>query len=628
MGRILWPRVVAVVFAAAWLLPGAAALAADPVASPVQLAQAPATQAPVDRAAAGLSLPKSVFAPNEAIPVTFRASATYPARTYIMLMPADVPHGDFNTLDQHDSAYHRLDGATEGTRDFTAPPAEGDYSLRMAAPNGIDELASVTFTVRVDREAAALSLPKDTYAPGEAMPLAFTASATYPARTYLMLMPTDVPHGDFAVLDQHDTAYQRLDGATEGTRDFTAPTAEGTYDLRMAETTNNVELASLTFTVAVDRKAASLSLPKDTFAPNERIPLAFIASATYPARTYLMLMPTTVPHGDFKVLDQSDTAFHRLDGATEGSRDFTAPTAEGTYDLRMAETTNNVELASLTFTVAVDREAASLSLPKDVYAPSERIPLAFTASATYPARTYLMLMPTTVPHGDFTVLDQHDTAYHRLDGATEGTRDFTAPTAEGTYDLRMAETTNNVELASHTITVAVDTGAASLSLPADWAAPGETVTVAFTASATYPARTYIMLVPADVPHGDFAVLDQYDTAYHRLDAATEGTREFRAPTAPGAYTLRMAETSNNRELVSVPLRVSETRPGDVKPVSARGVGQPGDRVGAASAADAGTDADVGDDDPEEVKPDLTIHEDLDVSDLIRQLQAIVGEDGR
>jgi hypothetical protein len=32
--------------------------------------------------------------------------------------------------------------------------------------------------------------------------------------------------------------------------------------------------------------------------------------------------------------------------------------------------------------------------------------------------------------------------------------------------------------------------------------------------------------------------------------------------------------------------------------------------------------------PEEPKPDLTIREDLDVSDLIRQLQAIVGEDGR
>jgi hypothetical protein len=79
---------------------------------------------------------------------------------------------------------------------------------------------------------------------------------------------------------------------------------------------------------------------------------------------------------------------------------------------------------------------------------------------------------------------------------------------------------------------------------------------------------------ADVPHGDFAVLDQHDIAYHRLDNATEGSREFRAPPEPGDYTLRMAETTNNRELVSVPFRVSETRPADVKPVSARGAPSP------------------------------------------------------
>jgi hypothetical protein len=559
----------------------------------VQLAQTP-----VDRAAAGLSLPKPVFAPNEVVSVTFQASETYPGNTYILLMKADVPHGDFNTLDQNDTAYHRLDGATSGVREFRAPLPEGTYTLRMAAPGDIGELASVAFTVRVDREAASLSLPKDTYAPGEAMPLAFTASATYPARTYLLLMKTDVPHGDFLVLDQHDTAYHRLDGATTGERPFTAPLAEGTYDIRMAETTNNIELASLTFTVAVDRAAASLSLPKPVYAPNETMPLAFTASPTYPARTYLMLMTSDVPHGDFAELDQHDTAYHRLDGAAEGTRDFTAPTAEGTYDLRMAETTNNVELASLTFDVRVDREAASLSLPKDVYAPNEVMPVEFTASATYPARTYLMLMEADVPHGDFMVLDQHDTAYHRLDGATDGTRDFRAPMAEGTYDIRMAETTNNVELASRTFTVAVDTGAASLSLAANWMAPGETFPVAFTASATYPARTYILLMKADVPHGDFAVLDQHDIAYHRLDNATEGSREFRAPPEPGDYTLRMAETTNNRELVSLPFRVSETRPTDVKPVSARGVtspnADPADRVSDPSPTpDTGWRVDLG-----------------------------------
>ena len=93
-------------------------------------------------------------------------------------------------------------------------------------------------------------LDKKVYAPGEMITVTFTASPSYQTNAWIGIIPSDVPHGDEAVNDQHDIAYQYLDGMTAGALMFNAPTAPGSYDMRMHDTdSSGIEVASVTFKV-------------------------------------------------------------------------------------------------------------------------------------------------------------------------------------------------------------------------------------------------------------------------------------------------------------------------------------------------------------------------------------------
>jgi hypothetical protein len=100
------------------------------------------------------------------------------------------------------------------------------------------------------KKAGPLALDKSTYAPGEAITVTFNAPGTYQDNAWIGIIPSDVAHGDEAVNDQHDIAYQYLKGQTSGTFTFTAPDTPGAYDMRMHDTDNNgKEVASVSFTV-------------------------------------------------------------------------------------------------------------------------------------------------------------------------------------------------------------------------------------------------------------------------------------------------------------------------------------------------------------------------------------------
>ena len=533
-------------------------------ATPDQLAQST-----LDRAAASLAVEKATLAPKETLRVSFTASKTYPHDTFVFIVPSGTPHGSLKTLWEHDVAWQRLEKRTGGVLEFTAPTAEGAYDLRMAESAEGTELASISVTVRVDRDAASLSLPKPVFAPQEAMPVTFSASATYPHDSFVFIVPHGTPDEGTKALWNHDLAWQRLERRADGVLEFNAPTAEGTYDLRMAETSNDVVLTVLTVTVAVDREAASLTVPKPVFAPQEAMPVTFTASETYPHDSFVFIVPHGTPDEGTKALWNHDLAWQRLERRAGGVLAFTAPKAEGTYDLRMAETSNDVVLTVLTFTVAVDREAASLTVPKPVFAPQEPMPVTFTASETYPHDSFVFIVPHGTPDEGTKALWNHDLAWQRLERRAGGVLAFTAPKAEGTYDLRMAETSNDVVLTVLTFTVAVDRAAASLSLPQSVYSPQEAMPVAFTASETYPHDTFVFLVPHAAPHEGTRALWNHDLAWQRLERRADGVLAFTAPKAEGTYELRMAETSNNKELVSVTFRVAEAGAGG-GPVSARG----------------------------------------------------------
>lgn len=67
----------------------------------------------------------------------------------------------------------------------------------------------------------------------------------------------------------------------------------------------------------------------------------------------------------------------------------------------------------------------------------------------------------------------------------------------------------------------------------------EVIKVDFTADANWGNHAWIGVVPSSIAHGEEAVNDQHDLSYKYLEHKTGGTLEFKAPSKPGKYDMRM-----------------------------------------------------------------------------------------
>lgn len=107
----------------------------------------------------------------------------------------------------------------------------------------------------------------------------------------------------------------------------------------------------------------------------------------------------------------------------------------------------------------------SLQLDKEIYRPAEKIRVNFSAPSNYARDAWIGIIPAAVPHGSETRNDQHDLAYQYLRNRTTGQLTFTAPSAPGTYDIRMHDTdSNGTEVASMMFQVS-KSGQSSKTLP-------------------------------------------------------------------------------------------------------------------------------------------------------------------
>ena len=215
----------------------------------------------------------------------------------------------------------------------------------------------VLSTVPAHAQTSGPSLWMDTleFAPNESIVLHFTAPPGLPTNAWIGIIPSNVPHGDESVNDQHDISYQYLDGMTSGTMTFSAPTTPGTYDFRMHDTdSGGVELKSATFTVVFSGggPGASLILSKTVFSPGESMTVSFTAPPGLPTNGWIGIIPSSVSHGDESVNDQHDISYQYMDGMTSGTMTFSAPAMIGTYDFRMNDSdSGGRELTSVTFVV-------------------------------------------------------------------------------------------------------------------------------------------------------------------------------------------------------------------------------------------------------------------------------------
>jgi len=201
-----------------------------------------------------LTLPKSVYAPEEEIPLDFKASPLLPKNTWVGLIPDHVGHGSTARNDQHDTSFQPVNGRASGKMVFRAPRKIGKYGFRMNETTNDKEVAAVAFVVEVPMQGNTLKVPKTTFAVNEEIKLNFTASPLLPKNTWVGLIPDHVGHGSTARNDQHDTSFQPVNGRAAGQMVFRAPAKPGIYNFRMNETTNDKEVAHVKFTVTEKKK--------------------------------------------------------------------------------------------------------------------------------------------------------------------------------------------------------------------------------------------------------------------------------------------------------------------------------------------------------------------------------------
>ncbi|MGE5342576.1 MAG: hypothetical protein ACM3SY_13960 [Candidatus Omnitrophota bacterium] len=96
----------------------------------------------------------------------------------------------------------------------------------------------------------------------------------------------------------------------------------------------------------------------------------------------------------------------------------------------------------------------------------------------------------------------------------------------------------------------------SLKLDKTTFAPGERISVHFTAGPGFADNAWIGIIPSSVAHGSEMENDKYDITYQYLNGKQSGTLTFKAPAQPGSYDFRMHDTDNNgREIASVSFQV-------------------------------------------------------------------------
>lgn len=251
-----------------------------------------------------------------------------------------------------------LDGKASGTVTFTAPQEEGEYEVRIFENNGMTLLGkSDTFKIQKSTIQSKLELEKESFLPGEEIKLIFFAPPGLESNAWIGIIPSDIPHGDEKVNDQHDLTYQYLNGKIQGEMIFTAPSEPGEYDFRMHDTdSNGKEIASVSFKVASPQP--SLSLNNTEFTPGETIIVTF-SNTTMNQKDWIGLYKKDASDRDY-------LTWKYTEGKKEGSLTFDVPSEPGEYDARFFVNDGYTRLAvSEPFTV-IDRESPLLSSSPEI----------------------------------------------------------------------------------------------------------------------------------------------------------------------------------------------------------------------------------------------------------------------
>lgn len=318
-------------------------------------------------------------------------------------------------------------------------------------------LSIVCLFVAAFVSAATLKLNKNEFSPGEVIQITVSATGETKEGAWIGIIPSNIPHGNSGVNDQHDLNYQYLSNKTSGMFTMPAPNEPGSYDIRLMAggSSADKELTSVSFKVLAVDYAPKLALSKNAVSPQEEITITFSVSHQLPSGAWLGIIPSEIPHGSEATNDEHDVDYKYIGDKTTGTLSFLAPEKAGSYDFRMNDSdSNGHEISSVTFSVLQTKLEGTLDLKRTSFVPGEQIEVDFTASATLPKNAWVGMIPSKIPHGKEAVNDQYDIQYSYLDKKASGKLQFVAPPDAGSYDLRMNSSDNDgVEITSVTFQV-------------------------------------------------------------------------------------------------------------------------------------------------------------------------------
>lgn len=309
---------------------------------------------------AKISSSKTKVIPGENFEVQYAFGGPIKPNAWIGIIPSNIPHGKESTNDAND-VWYQYTPNPDGKMTVPAPMKAGMYDLRWSL-DGV-EFASVSFEVLTVDFKPVMKLKKNTFNPGDDIQLEFSTALPLPKGAWIGVIPSEVPHGDENVNDQHDVNYQYIGDKNPNVFKFQAPDKPGSYDFRLNDSDGNgKEIASVTFQVGEIKLEGTLNLHKKVFAPGEQIDVDFTAPESLPKSAWVGLIPSNTPHGKEEVNDQFDIGWNYVDKKTSGTMHFIAPPEPGSYDLRMnSSDSNGVEITSVTLSVSGSLNSESMA---------------------------------------------------------------------------------------------------------------------------------------------------------------------------------------------------------------------------------------------------------------------------
>ncbi len=174
-----------------------------------------------------------------------------------------------------------------------------------------------------------IRLPRASFKTGEQIDFTFTAPEL-PDDAWIGIVPADIPHGDEAVNDQHETSYKYLEGRTSGSFALPNP-GPGQWTMRLHDTDDNGrEIAYAPFTV-VDSRPSTPSEPEPTPSP----PQDDLSAVLSEIDVIIASLEDNAMSGELTLAEARSTADSAFEARIDGMPSFVQNAARSVWDAKM-----------------------------------------------------------------------------------------------------------------------------------------------------------------------------------------------------------------------------------------------------------------------------------------------------